>query len=993
MDNKSYFKANITLFDRIFGGATLFSISINNCKIEGLGGTGIDLKLSSITAKIDLQKFRFFWGKITLNTIDYGEVIIQGFLWNKTVEIYKVLKSNIEQEVAKQQELLKEVHTSLRKINKYAAKNYLTNSMFSEFMVEVENIIPSIVPEFVEAHTPKLIEALEKANYLLANPEKTRKSLNATFRKNECKQYTHIFDNVESNPLRPKQRDACTSLDRFTLVVAGAGSGKTSLTVGRSAYLSDKYNNNVQIYALAFGKDAKTELTERFKKRNIDIEGKIFPSTFHSLGYSQIKSYYSRTNQKTPTLTDLRDKKLTDWIKDQISELCKDDEYFARLVEYFISTSRAHVDSNIYDTEGDYYKRLQEVGTDTIKGERVKSIEEVAIANFLFIHGIEYKYEKDYFSKEQKIKFGFRYKPDFYLSDYDIFIEHFGVDANHIAPAFFNDPEKYTSDMWKKIQLHKDMGTNLISTFSFWFQNRSFRDQLSAELMKKGVLIEEVSYETFKVRVLEYQKSRIVSGFYKLLSDFISSYKASTLSIEEISTKLKEHSYRSGLFSSIFIPIFNRYQEALTSAHELDFSDMVNDATKLLKEGKTKIKCTDILVDEYQDISPARMDFVKAILNQNHAARLFCVGDDKQAIYRFTGSDVTYTSRFKNRVGIGTDLGLDMTFRCCSNITESSTLFVIQNPEHCKMNPKVDSFSKSNSPAITLIQYSKEPKGDSDIEAAVVKSSIANLVNSQNESDNMELFVIGRARKHCTPQISDAINTYNKSNKVSFTTAHSSKGNEADHVIIVGMTDQINGFPNKIENDPIINLVLPEQEDYPFAEERRLFYVALTRAKKSVIIPYDINNCSTFIHELLKHYARGNIEINHISYDRKSSPLEVIALEKCPTCISGDLILRTTKNNKTYTGCSNYPYCDYNRNACPSCGSHVRLIGEVYKCTDAKCNWLAPLCPICKDGHLHKVTNQKDTYTSCSNWKKGCDNKNGKGKQKDLSWSKFYKNN
>ena len=113
-----------------------------------------------------------------------------------------------------------------------------------------------------------------------------------------------------------------------------------------------------------------------------------------------------------------------------------------------------------------------------------------------------------------------------------------------------------------------------------------------------------------------------------------------------------------------------------------------------------------------------------------------------------------------------------------------------------------------------------------------------------------------------------------------FLTVHSAKGLEADHVILVNCNQGAYGFPSLIEDDPILDFVLSKSEAYPFAEERRLFYVAMTRAKKRMFILYDQKRPSPFIGEFLLRIERG-------SY-------------LCPRCLEGKMV--AIKDGQTANG-------------------------------------------------------------------------------------------
>ena len=176
--------------------------------------------------------------------------------------------------------------------------------------------------------------------------------------------------------------------------------------------------------------------------------------------------------------------------------------------------------------------------------------------------------------------------------------------------------------------------------------------------------------------------------------------------------------------------------------------------------------------------------------------------------------------------------------------------------------------------------------------------------------------------------------------KVTFRTVHSAKGQEADYAVILDLKDGKYGFPCRVEDDPILKLVLPPLEDgeYQFAEERRLFYVGLTRARKGAYLVTDERRPSPFVRELVKTYGK---EIRQIS---KLMP-------PCPRCIDGNLVESRSRENLR---CSNHPECRYLPPICPGCKVGFVSIGEqgTTECSDPDCHATPPICPRCRQGIL-----------------------------------------
>jgi DNA helicase-4 len=384
---------------------------------------------------------------------------------------------------------------------------------------------------------------------------------------------------------------------------------------------------------------------------------------------------------------------------------------------------------------------------------------------------------------------------------------------------------------------------------------------------------------------------------------------------------------RTRIFLKIFSAVYEDYMSYLKEAGEIDFNDMLNEATKIIKSGEYTTNFKYILVDEFQDISYSRYLFLKALLDQNKS-RLFAVGDDWQSIYRFTGSDVSLMVNFEENFGFSERCFLQESFRLNDKLCQFSTRFVLQNPMQIKKDIK-GTISK-NEPSVTII------RGKTEVKIREILEAISRRGENQQSG-----FVIGRynrlKEKYFTglPRLPYL--------DVEYTTAHRSKGREADYVILIGMVGGVKGFPCQIVDDPILDIVLAKGEPFPNAEERRLFYVALTRAKKHVYIiddPSFVN--SSFVSEILK----GGYEVSSTGQPLKTA--------LCPTCETGEIIAKTGKYGRFFQ-CSNYPYCDYTPKECPRCGNGFLHRGEmIYRCSNDRCSFSADTCPLCLEGYLVK---------------------------------------
>ena len=349
---------------------------------------------------------------------------------------------------------------------------------------------------------------------------------------------------------------------------------------------------------------------------------------------------------------------------------------------------------------------------------------------------------------------------------------------------------------------------------------------------------------------------------------------------------------------SLLEPIFNSYCAYLHEHKEIDFNDMINMATQFVEQRKYINPYKYVIVDEYQDISNARFSLLNSMRKSNDYD-LFCVGDDWQSIYRFAGSDIGYILNFEQYWGSTEISKIETTYRFTQKLIEISGNFIMQNPVQIKKSIK----GKTDAVGFALGEIS----GYTD------KFSIEFMAKKLEDLPrDSSVFFIGRY-SFDAKLLSDSglfecqYNNvggfvevkYRKRNdlKMSFITAHKSKGLQADYIFIINNKKSRMGFPSKIQDAAILNLLLDNCDQYPYAEERRLFYVALTRAKKKTFLVTVNNQESEFVMELKERY--GN-ELKREQWE-------------CPLC--GGKLLKKKGPYGEFFGCSNYKTtgCKYKR--------------------------------------------------------------------------------
>ncbi len=712
---------------------------------------------------------------------------------------------------------------------------------------------------------------------------------NIDYISNELENNKDLFDSLEKYPLNQKQKESIVCNEDNVLVIAGAGTGKTSCIVGKVAYLIKRHGvKPEEILLLAFNNDAVDDMIRRVKKageRTCQLLDTVVIRTFHKFGLEVIAE---ATGEK-PSLAfknDTQDGQL-DCLNDIFKEILKDEKYKTLIIDYLSCYLHPHKKQNSFAAKGDYYRYLKAQRCLTFKNEPLKSQEEVAIANFLFLHSIEYEYEWDYEFKTTT-QFHSQYKPDFYLPVHKIYIEHFAIDRVGNVPEWFssrNDlsPKQCYNEgiKWKR-ECHQKHNTKLIETYSYERSEGNFLNNLKKKLVENNVELKPKTRE--EILACLKRKKKSIPQLIHLFQTFLNLKKSNCIEIDAIKSKINNLGDKPRLdaFIQIFNPIYNQYENYLRDIGKIDFSDMIVQATQYIKSTKYKSPFKYILVDEFQDMSVGRYYFIKALLDQNKDQRFYAVGDDWQSIYRFTGSDISIITGFECHFGYTKIIRVGTTYRFNQEITDFTGKFIQKNPKQLKKDLRSDISTES------ISEYPPYEIHYGDNALKEILNRIQEDSIGDTGSDKIKVFIIGRYNFNVPANMKGIQSSFNRLD-IEFTTAHKAKGRQADFVVIVGMTCGKYGFPTEIIDDPITNLVLEAQDDFPNAEERRLFYVTLTRTKRVNFLITDNSKRSAFIDEL--DNTRQQIR-------------------RCPWCETGLLVERKGQYGM-FCGCSNFPYCKY----------------------------------------------------------------------------------
>ena len=775
-----------------------------------------------------------------------------------------------------------------------------------------------------------------------------------------CEQnFDDYFSGVESNPLTSDQRHACIVDEDNNLVLAGAGTGKTSTMVGRAGFLLESQQaEGSDILMLAFAKKAAEEMQERIEEKIGDND--ITVSTFHKLGKEIVTSVEGESPGVTVFAEDRR--LLAKQIKDWLNELLEQDSYRRKVLEYFENYLYVEENPFDFDTEGGYYAHLENNDIRTLKGEKVKGYGERVIANHLFKMGVEYQYEPNYEHSTRGLDFR-QYKPDFYLPEYGIYIEHFGVSRDGGTAPYVNQEQYHASMEWKR-ELHRSKQTILVETYHYEHAEMVLRESLSRRLIEKNVEFNPLPDEAVLETLRNFGE---ITNLTVLMTDLLDQYKANWFEADRLEQKIEESSYGDHIRAALDLlsPILENYQEVLDSQLEIDFNDMIGKALDYVESGEYVPAWRYIMVDEFQDISDPRARLVRALKDGVSDCSLFCVGDDWQAIYRFAGSDINFTTGFSEFFGSTKRTVLHKTFRYNNSIAEVSSSFVCENSSQTQR--KMQTSKKVSHPAISILRQAKyiNPGEMKPIERILEK------ISGFEESDSSVL-VLGRYR-HTLPELAE-LNVYKEqfpNLTVKRQTAHGAKGKEADYVVVLGLESGKWGFPSEKTTNPLLDALLPNKEEFLFAEERRLFYVALTRARKRVYLVTDMTIASRFVKELIEGDYKIELGEFDVAYSQES-----YQKIHCILCETGTLQPRHGAHGDFY-GCSHYPLCKHTENGCNACGQpmsrkNIHGVGKYKVCINPECDSWTPLCPNCGAELVQRVNRRDDSvFWGCRNWRPG----------------------
>lgn len=660
--------------------------------------------------------------------------------------------------------------------------------------------------------------------------------------------------------LNEKQRLAVVSECKRLLVLAGAGSGKTKTLLQKLIYLiEEKGINPSNILAITFTKNAANEMLDRliitadetemyteiladknrttkeketeryfFTKKHKWIDN-LTLKTFHGLCYGIIRNF--GVNEFDNKFKIIGDTKITnnefakysatetsfEIIHKILIENCESNQYMLDLKRYVLDymIDKIHIKekkSLSLPKDGKYYT--------TLNGTKVRSKSEQYIADWLYRHSIKFEYEPNVNFRD------FEFRPDFYIPEANLYIEHV---SNKSYPTKGKEHQfKKANKLLVKTFEHQTTDTTLFN--------------LALERIVKNRLPSNYNFTTalfFEEEFKSYHKE--IKDFLLLVNRVIDMIKVENISTKIISQKSQEDQHeRIRDFYKLAIPIIEQYQSYCTNKSYLDFNDMITRVISLFKNhseilDKFKNKYKYILVDEFQDVNNLQVELIKLLLTKDN--QLFCVGDDWQSIYGFRGSNVDYIVNFNEHFENSETIKLSMNYRSTEHIVGASN---------------------------EVIKHNKF-KVEKDITSNKKSSSKIEIFSGKNEKENIE-YAINQVKKLKEKGYTkeDILFLYRRSKMyrpyferfkqerilVSGKTIHASKGLEAKAVFIIGLTEGNGGFPDIWMEDRIFQIIKKSNHGLLLEEERRLFYVGITRAKDNLFLISEKGNESSFLKEI-----------------------------------------------------------------------------------------------------------------------------------------------
>lgn len=702
------------------------------------------------------------------------------------------------------------------------------------------------------------------------------------------------------NTLNVQQLEAVISDQKRLLVLAGAGSGKTKTLLQKLIYLiEEKGVSPSKILAITFTKNATNEMIDRliisadssenYEKllldRKVSKEGKdkerylhqkkykwidnLTVRTFHSFCYSVLRNYGVNEFDNQFRIVGDEKKEESDELNKHVAPetifeifhkllilQCEDNDYLLRLKRHILDymIDKIHIkpaDSKFLDHDGKYFT--------TLNGTRVRSKSEQFIADWLYRHSINFEYEPLLNVKD------FSFHPDFYIPAANLYIEH----VSDKSYSTKNKEEQFQKGNLLLVKTFENMTTDS-ALFNHTLDN-IVKNRLPEHYHENITL-------NFKEEFHGYHED--VKDFVRQIMRITDMIKVENVDIETVSENARNDQHeRVRQFYDLAIPIVKKYIEYCTDKSFLDFNDLISRTTSLFQNHediahKFRSKYEYILVDEFQDVNNLQVELIQLLLTEQ--SQLFCVGDDWQSIYGFRGSNVSYIVEFEKHFKDAKTIKLNLNYRSTPNIVGASNEVI----KHNKFKIEKEIFASKKSEHKIVVYAGNNEEENLHFCLDKVKELLKDGIS------NDEILFLYRRSKMYAPYY---YKFRNEGIKVQGKTIHAAKGLEAKVVFIIGLTDGSGGFPDIWLEDRIFQVIKKSNHDLLMEEERRLFYVAITRAKEKLFLITEKGFESSFLKEIPDVYTVRTAQyFNSVTENVKTCQNCLSQLENlwvvCPYC-------------------------------------------------------------------------------------------------------------
>jgi len=712
--------------------------------------------------------------------------------------------------------------------------------------------------------------------------EAARRAHNAAFERREIARHADFFECVLPQPLNDEQRAAIVVDEDATLVVASAGSGKTTLLLGKIAYLVMRgLARPEQIALLAFNNSVRAEIRERLAREH----NAVAVHTFHSLGLELVRAARHGACRLSPMASDAG--ALHAFIADALRAMAH--SHPAVLGEWLAAHRHPQRDAQDFATTREWAVWSRRHPPVTLTDKRLRSHALREVVDRLQLAGIPCR-----LATRWPLTRGIpAYTPDLFLPDVRLALDvrddplamRRGRGSGGNEGVIGRLLRRVGREVLARVVCLRH-GLRRVCLGDAWALQHSgaLGVQLAARLRRHGLdlslrALPAVLSGKSAPACLDDTVSRLATclalqrgGATGGRSDHAdaapwphgqaSVSRAGAPSPESESTDpastTQRDERRQRAFDALFRHVAAAYAGHLAARGEIDFGDMIAQAARALDGGAVQVPFRYLLVDEFQDISAGRAELVKALRRSRPGMKLLAVGDDWQSIYRFAGSDVSIMAGFESHFGHTETRFLRRTFRFDRRVEAVASAFVLRNP--AQIRKQVEAREPDDAAPAVLLWLPPEDMADDPMPGiaahllgppAAASTTVLPTPCAAPPAARLDILILGRYRSLEEQARLDWLAAHYPQADWRFSTIHRAKGATADHAVVLGVRAGRRPFPADQAEDPLLAPFLGAPEVFPHAEERRLFYVALTRARKRVYVVADRRQPSPFFEELL----------------------------------------------------------------------------------------------------------------------------------------------